>query len=344
MECSLKTKMRQEALEIPEIVEVQLKSNHKIIDEITSDLRANPPYSTISFARGSSDHAALYLNYLISMHLEKVATSMGPSLFTLYHKKINVSQSIAFAISQSGSGPDIITPIQYFKNQNSRTISFVNDTHSSLAKTAQYLIPLQAGKEESVAATKSFMASLFAELMFIAYWKNDLKFIEELKKTPALLLRAQSTSWSSAITKLKKNKNIIVLGRGPGLAIANEAALKFKETCSLHAEAFSSAEFRHGPMAILNPELTIFIFATNGPELQTLLDTATDLKTKGANVILAAPTFIKNKDLEIHSSFSMELDLILAAQSFYLMIEELAQEMGHDPDRPAHLMKITKTI
>jgi len=133
------------------------------------------------------------------------------------------------------------------------------------------------------------------------------------------------------------------VGRGYGLALALEAALKLKETCSIQAEAFSAAEIKHGPQALIEEGYPLLIFANRGPALHSMLDLATDMKARGANVILAAPAFVKNKQLEIQSTHAEELDIISAIQSFYLMTEELSRSLGLNPDHPRNLSKVTKT-
>ncbi len=337
------TQMRTEALEAPGVVENQFSENQQIFDEVTQYLNQKNPYSLVSIARGSSDHAAQYLNYLTTTKMGKLTTSLSMSAITLYQTEVDVSKSVGVAISQSGQSPDIIKPIEYMRSHNAPTLALLNDINSPLARASEWTIPLHAGPEKSVAATKSFIASLAASAGLIAAWKNDLELTRGLHHLPDDLLKAQKLDWTMPIKTLMQSKRIMIVGRGFGLSLALEAALKLKETCSIQAEAFSAAEIKHGPQALIEEGYPLLIFANRGPALHNMLELATDMRARGANVILAAPAFVKDKQLEIQSAHAEELDVITAIQSFYLMVEELSRNLGLDPDHPKHLAKVTKT-
>ena len=337
------TQMRTEALEAPRVVENQFSENQQIFDEVSQYLNQKNPYSLVSIARGSSDHAAQYLDYLTTTKMGKLTTSLSMSAITLYQTELDVSKSVGVAISQSGQSPDIIKPIEYMRSHNAPTLALVNDINSPLAKSSEWTIPLHAGPEKSVAATKSFIASLSASAGLIAAWKNDLELTRGLHHLPDDLLKAQKLDWTMPLETLMQSKRIMIVGRGFGLSLALEAALKLKETCSIQAEAFSAAEIKHGPQALIEKGYPLLIFANRGPALHSMLELAADMKARGANVILAAPSFVKEKQLEIQTAHAEELDVITAIQSFYLMVEELSRNLGLDPDHPKHLAKVTKT-
>lgn len=335
--------MRTEALEAADVASRQVKENNLLLQDIAKELRAMDPYSLVSIARGSSDHAAQYLNYLTMAKLGKLPTSLSMSILTLYQTQLDISRSIGVAISQSGQSPDVVNPLKYFSDNGPGSIALVNDTSSPLAKIAKWTVPLHAGAEKSVAATKSFIASLSASAHLVAAWKQDTALMQGLERLPDDLKKAQACDWTSAIDTLVNAKRIMVVGRGFGLSLALEAALKFKETCSIQAEAFSAAEIKHGPQALIENGYPLIVFANRGPALHSMLELAEDMRTRGAKVILAAPSFVKEKDLTIHSAHSEDLDILSAAQSFYLMIEELSRTLGLNPDEPRHLSKVTKT-
>lgn len=335
--------MRQEALQAADVVHNQFKENSLLLNNIASELRSINPYSIVSIARGSSDHAAQYLNYLAMAKLGKLPTSLSMSILTLYKAQLDISRSIGIAISQSGQSPDVVNPLQYFTEHGPGSIALLNDINSPLAKATKWTIPLHAGAEKSVAATKSFIASLSASAHLIASWGQDKALLRGLENLPDDLIKAQACDWTSAIASLRNAKRIMIAGRGFGLSMALEAALKFKETCSIQAEAFSAAEIKHGPQALIEEGYPLIIFANRGPALHSMLDLAADMKNRGANVILAAPSFVKEKDLLIHSTECEDLDILSIAQSFYLMIEELSKSLGLNPDEPRHLSKVTKT-
>jgi glucosamine--fructose-6-phosphate aminotransferase (isomerizing) len=343
MENSVTSNMKKEALEAPAIISQQLKENENLISEITNELRRLNPYSVVSIARGSSDHASQYMNYLIMAQLGLLPTSLSMSILTLYKTKLNVSQSVGIAISQSGQSPDVVNPTKYFTDNSLSSIAIVNDVTSPLAKISKWTLPLLAGKENSVAATKSFIASLSASAHLVSHWSENQNFKNALLRLPEDLFKAQKNDWTTIIPKLINAKRIMIVGRGFGLSLALEVALKFKETCSIQAEAFSAAEIKHGPQALIEKGYPLIIFANRGPALHSMLDLAEDMKSRGANVILAAPNFVTSRDLTIESTQSEELDILTAAQSFYLLIEELSLALGLNPDEPRHLTKVTKT-
>ncbi|MBY0413805.1 MAG: SIS domain-containing protein [Bdellovibrionales bacterium] len=337
------SKMRTEAMEAAEVSAKQFISNKTLLEGISQELRSIDPYSIVSIARGSSDHAAQYLNYLVMAKLGMLPTSLSMSILTLYQAQLNVSKSVGIAISQSGQSPDVVNPLKYFTENSPGSLALVNDTDSPLAKSAKWVVPLMAGPEKSVAATKSFIASLSASAHLVASWKKDDALIKGLENLPSDLKKAQECDWTPSIETLIHAKRIMVVGRGFGLSLALEAALKFKETCSIQAEAFSAAEIKHGPQALIENGYPLIVFANRGPALHSMLDLAQDMRQRGAKVILAAPSFVKEKDLEIFSATSEDLDILSAAQSFYLMIEELSRALGLNPDEPRHLSKVTKT-
>ncbi len=136
---------------------------------------------------------------------------------------------------------------------------------------------------------------------------------------------------------------LMVIGRGPGLAIAQEAALKFKETCAIQAEAFSGAEVKHGPMALVDENYPMLVFALRGPAQQSLIALATEMRGRGAQVLLAAPADVPGRDLTLATAPQEDLDPITAIQSFYLLVEAVARARGANPDQPRHLSKVTTT-
>lgn len=335
--------MRVEALQAPQVVAEQFQKNRELVKDITEQWEKKNPYSLISIARGSSDHAAQYLNFLATVRLGKLTTSLSMSARTLYQAEIVAQQSAAVAISQSGQSPDVVGPIEYFRSQNCMSLAVVNETSSPLAKAAEWVYPLCAGPEQAVAASKSFIASLAAAANLVASWGRSSQLQSALAFLSGDLQQAQRMDWSPALAQLFDVQQMMVVGRGYGLALAQEVALKLKETCGIQAEAFSAAELKHGPQVLIEQGYPVLVLALRGPALTGLLDLAKDLKARGAKVIVAAPAEVKHKDLEIYSSHAEELDVLTAIQSFYLMVEELSRQRGRNPDQPRHLTKITKT-
>jgi glucosamine--fructose-6-phosphate aminotransferase (isomerizing) len=306
-------------------------------------LRRKPPSSLLTIARGSSDHAAHYAAYLIMARLGRLVTSMPMSLVTLYQSEIRSEGLGSFAFSQSGQSPDLVGPTQFFRARGAVTCAFVNDGASPLARAAEWLFPLHAGQETSVAATKSFIAQLVAGARLTAAWQDDSLLLSALDQLPQALEQACALDWSMALPVLQEADRLFVIGRGLGLPVAMEAALKFKETCGIQAEAFSGAEVQHGPMRLIEEGYPLLVFAPRGPAQAGLLELAQAMRGRGAHVLLAAPQGTPGANLPLVQSELPDLDPVCAIQSFYPMVEALARARGNDPDRPPHLKKVTRT-
>jgi glucosamine--fructose-6-phosphate aminotransferase (isomerizing) len=272
-----------------------------------------------------------------------VVASLPMSLVTLNKSPLITRDTLAISISQSGQSPDVVEPIKYFRDGGATTIALVNDIDSPLAHAAEWAMPLRAGKEQSVAATKSFIASLVAGARLVAAWQDDPELKAGLEALPDSLRAAAGEDWSSALEVLAPARNIMVVGRGISFPIALEASLKFKETSALQAEAFSGAEIKHGPMALIEEGYPLVIFATRGPTQAGLLQLADEMRGRGARVLLAAPADVAQRDLTLPVAATPDLDPIVAIQTFYVMAAQLSAERGMDPDAPRHLSKVTKT-
>jgi glucosamine--fructose-6-phosphate aminotransferase (isomerizing) len=204
-------------------------------------------------------------------------------------------------------------------------------------------VPLHAGAEKSVAATKSYIASLAAVAQLVAHWSQDLALSASLAQLPAQLARAWRCDWSAGVAALTGAVNLYVVGRGFGLGIAQEAALKLKETCGLHAEAFSSAEVRHGPMALVGAGFPVLMFAQDGDTRAGIEALAAEFVARGARVLLAGGEAARATVLPTIRAPAV-LEPVLAIQSFYAMANALSLARGLDPDCPPHLRKVTETV
>jgi glucosamine--fructose-6-phosphate aminotransferase (isomerizing) len=335
--------MLEEALSAADCVALQLANDAERYAALGRHLRAANFHNAVTVARGSSDHACSYLAYLIMSRMGRLVTSLPMSLVTLYKSPLKTDGTLAISVSQSGQSPDVVEPIRYFRAGGAATIALVNEMASPLAQSAEWALPLRAGKERSVAATKSFITSLTAGARLVAEWQEDAELKAALNALPDALRRAAQTDWSPAIEALAPARNIMVVGRGISFPVALEAALKFKETSALQAEAFSGAEIKHGPMALIEDGYPLLIFATRGPAQAGLVALAEEMRGRGARVLLAAPQDVPGRDLDLPVAGHPDLDPIVAIQAFYVMAARLARARGLDPDQPRHLSKVTKT-
>jgi glucosamine--fructose-6-phosphate aminotransferase (isomerizing) len=337
------TQMWHEARQAPAAVARQLALNTDDYAAFGALLRACPPSAILTIARGSSDHAAHFMGYLIMARLGRLVTTLPMSLITLYQSQITCEGLLSMAFSQSGQSPDLVAPTRFFSEGGACTAAFVNEPDSPLGRAAKWLFPLHAGAETSVAATKSFIAQLVAGVRVAAAWQEDDPLQAALDALPEVLARAVAADWSLAVETLTHVDRLFVIGRGTSLAVAMEAALKFKETCGIQAEAFSGAEIKHGPMALIDEGYALLVFAARGPAQAGLLALAEEMRGRGARVLLAAPAGTPGANLPLVESASPDLDPISAIQSFYPMVEALARARGMNPDQPRFLAKVTRT-
>lgn len=336
--------MLDEARNAPERIRGQLERNRSMLAEVGERLRQAEPRAAVTVARGSSDHAAGYFAYLCMKSRGIPVASLPPSLTTLAKAPWQLQGQLAVAISQSGQSPDLVATQRALAAGGARTLALVNTPQSPLGAASDIEVPLFAGEERSVAATKSYLATLSAGAQLLAHWNQDQRWQAALEQLPERLTEALEQDWSPAIEALEGADRLMVIGRGAGLAVAQEAALKFKETCAIQAEPFSGAEVRHGPMALIGPGYPVLVFAPPGPEQAGLLELAEWLEGIGAQVVLATDEAVSQRRLTLTDAGHETLQPLSVIQSFYVMVAGLAQARDSDPDRPRHLRKVTRTL
>ncbi|HEV7314872.1 SIS domain-containing protein [Sphingopyxis sp.] len=334
------TLMEQEAGEAAAAVAAMLAANREAFVAIGRRLRTSPPVAVVTCARGSSDHAATYAKYLIETMTGTPTASAALSIASLYDAPAVAGNRLCLAISQSGKSPDLLAAVEQQRDAGAYVVALVNADASPLAGLADVVIPLSAGVERSVAATKSYIASLAAVAALVAAWAEDAALDTALTALPAQLVQAFALDWSSAVGAFRDATNLFVLGRGYGLGVAQEAALKFKETSGLHAESFSAAEVRHGPMAIVGAAFHVLAFGGTDRAAAGVRAVADEFRGRGATVLLADPVGGDLPAIAAHPA----IEPILMIQSFYRMASALALARGHNPDSPPHLNKVTETL
>jgi glucosamine--fructose-6-phosphate aminotransferase (isomerizing) len=338
------TLMYQEAADAANVITHQLTKNAPLMVEAAMRIKAFAPQAIVTCARGSSDHAATYGKYLFETRLGLLTSSAAPSITSVYSAKQRLQGTLYIAISQSGKSPDLLASVEQAKSAGALTLAFVNVEDSPLAAMADIVIPLRAGAEKSVAATKSYLATLAALLHLVSVWSDDEDLQSALKTLPDSLASAWQNDWQLAVDTLKDARNLFVIGRGLGFGAAQEAALKLKETCGLHAEAFSSAEVRHGPMAIINEGFPVLLFAQQDKTMSGMDDLIEDFRARNAKVLVASETMQGADCLPVVAGAHPAIAPLLAVQSFYRMANALSIARGYNPDEPPHLRKVTETL
>ncbi|PSL18452.1 SIS domain-containing protein [Shimia abyssi] len=337
------SQMKREILEIPEAVERLLSLGGANIVQAADDVRAIDPPFLMSVARGSSDHACTYLKYASELLLQRPMASVGPSVQSIYGVNLRCDRSVCVSVSQSGQSPDIVQMTRSLAEAGSYAVAITNNDESRLAKVSNATLPIHAGPELSVAATKTFVTSIIAGLWFLAEWKHDEALKAALFSLPEFLSQATSCDWGTAAGAMD-GRPLYTLGRGPSWAISNEAALKFKETCLIQAESYSSAEVMHGPVSIVEQGFPVLIFAGADAAETSVAGVADELAAKGAQVF-ATTSLVKQANVLPHVRTGHWLtDPIAAIVSFYGMVDQVAANRGINPDVPRHLNKVTETV
>jgi glucosamine--fructose-6-phosphate aminotransferase (isomerizing) len=337
------TLMFREAGEAGDVVRRQRLGNAGAVAALGARLRRDPPRAVVTLGRGSSDNAATFARYLIERHAGVLTSSASPSVASVYDAAPDMTGTVVLAISQSGRSPDLLAAADQARTRGAMIVALVNDETSPLAADADACLPLAAGPELSVAATKSFIASLAAILDLLASWTGDAATFKALAALPDLLDRAWALDWTPALPVLAAASDMYVVGRGHGFGIAQEAALKIKETCGFHAEAFSAAEVRHGPMALIGLGFPVLLFGQNDESLPSVAELADEFAARDAAVIRAGVPGDGGIALPVLDADPL-IAPVLAIASFYRLVNALAVTRGRDPDRPPHLAKVTETV
>src|SRR5882724_9819262 len=337
------THMFQEAAGASDAVRAQLKCDAAAIANIAVELRRLRPRTVITCARGSSDHAATFAKYLIETRAGVLTASAAPSVSSVYGVAQDLRGCLFLALSQSGRSPDLLASVAAAKAAGATILALCNTPGAPLTAAADLVIELRAGVETSVAATKSYLATLAALIRLVAAWREDAVLQSAVDALPALMDQSWALDWSAALPALESAAHLYVVGRGLGLGAAQETALKCKETCGLHAEAFSSAELRHGPYALLGPGFPALLFAQHDATRAGVEALGGELARRGVPVLIAgarAEGAIVLPTIET----TAEIAPILLVQNAYRLIATLAVRRGFDPDHPAHLRKLTETV
>lgn len=338
-----RTRMRQEVEEIPVACGRFLDNGRDAVRNAARDMAQDVSFWA-TVARGSSDHAATLVKYAAELTLGVPVASLGPSVASVYGKSLALKGVPVIGVSQSGKSPDIVSMIANASVQGAKTVAITNNPASPLAENCRHVIDIQAGPELSVAATKTFVNSSVAGLLLVAEAAEDVALRQAIDDLPDRFYQALDQDWSSLLETLTLANSAFLLGRGPSLAIAHEAALKFKETCQLHAEAYSAAEVMHGPVSIVGDGFPVLAFVLRDDAEDATVDVVDSIAARGARVFSTSAKTGSVTRLPVASSSHPLTDALVQLVSFYSFIEGLACHLGLDPDHPRHLRKVTETV
>ena len=338
------TKMFKEAGEFPAKAIRQQERNQAAVRRIAAKLKKIDPKIIVTCARGSSDHAATYAKYLFETQMRLPVCSFAPSVESLYAASPNLRDAFFIVISQSGRSPDLLSATQAAKRGGAYVVALVNEEDNSLADIADDILPIGAGPEESVAATKSCIGAMSALYHMCTAWRDDNNMARALAVLPDVLADAWAADWSHALAPMRDIRQTLILSRGIGLAGAQEAALKLKETCMIQAEGYSAAEVRHGPMAIVDTEIPVIVAATFDASQHGINNIVQDFLGRGVRVLIAGERIERALHLPVPRAQDSKLQPLVFLQAFYKFVNALSCERGLDPDRPKHLLKVTETV
>jgi glucosamine--fructose-6-phosphate aminotransferase (isomerizing) len=331
--------MAAEAREAPEATARFLERNAAALAELGARLRHAPPPVVLTSARGSSDNAAGFFKYLCEITTGVPCASLGASVVSVYGGKLKAPGALCITISQSGKSPDILALQDAAKEAGAVSVAIVNVADSPAAQNADICLALHAGEERSVAATKSFITSCVAGAAIVAHWSGDQALLEAVARLPETLAVAARLSWTDFTDFARDAGSLYVLGRGPAFPIAQETALKLKETCAIHAEAYSMAEVMHGPWELMEEGFPVLVYAPADAAQATTREAVQKMRRAGADVRV-----VEDGGLPFATCGHPLLDPLPMVQTAYLEIERVATALGRDPDRPRLLKKVTETL
>jgi glucosamine--fructose-6-phosphate aminotransferase (isomerizing) len=333
----------------PQVLTTLLDREIENAQRIAADLRGRGAKYVIMAARGTSDNAARYGQYLFGAYNRLPVGLATPSLFSVYGQPPRLEDGLIIGISQSGQSPDIVAVLEEGQRQGAPTLAITNIPDSLLAAHADYVIPLHAGEERAVAATKTYTAQLTALALLSCALGDDPNRLETLRQAPLAVERVlgREELIARAVERYRYMETCIVIGRGFNYATAFEIALKLKELNYLIAEPYSSADFMHGPIAVVGSGFPALVIAPSGKMFDTMHDFTLELKSRGAELLVISD----RRDLLAQAVTPLPLpegvpewlSPIVAVVPGQLFALYLTLTKGHDPDQPQGIQKVTLT-
>jgi glucosamine--fructose-6-phosphate aminotransferase (isomerizing) len=334
------TAMAREIQEIPAATQ-RLLAEQDFIAAVANRIRHANPHVVVISGRGSSGNAGTFLRYLFETRAGLLVSTSAPSVVTTYKRSIDMRDAVFIVISQSGRSPDLVTGARSARKSGALTIAIVNDVTSPVAQACELTLPVGAGLERAVAATKSVVLSMVLSAQLIASLTSDLALTDKIKQLPQRFSQALTCDWSAWSSSLPAARAAFAIGRGFGLGPAREIALKVTETMRLPTLSYSAAEVRHGPLACANADTPLLVLRQNDGSSAMVDALIADLRARQLNVFSAGDP---GGTLPWIGSDDPICDAITMLLPAYATIEQAARACGFDPDNPPNLTKITETL
>jgi glucosamine--fructose-6-phosphate aminotransferase (isomerizing) len=332
--------MARETCESADVV-ARILRNRQAIADVAKRLDIGTAPLGVLCGRGSSGHAGVFLRYLIETRLHLPVSASAPSVITAFRKPLALRNALFIVISQSGRSPDLVAATRSARESGARTVAIVNAVGSPVADAAEFVVPIEAGLEHSVAATKTVIGSMAAGAELVAELADDVALRSALDRLPERLRRATTLDWSELSADLAEASAVFVASRGLGLSSAREIALKLGEILRLPALGFSAAELQHGPRAALSGKTPVIMMRLMDETAATVDRVASELRaSKIALHLCGGP----HSTLPWLGDDDPAGDAITMLVPAYRMIERTARAWGFDPDRPPQLSKVTETF
>ncbi|MBO9370646.1 MAG: SIS domain-containing protein [Chloroflexi bacterium] len=341
--------LEQEILEQPEVLDRLLDRERGTVETVARAIRERGPRFAVLAARGTSDNAARYGQYLLGAVNSLPVALATPSLFTLYRRPPCLADALVIAVSQSGQSPDIVAVVEEGRRQGALTLAVTNDPASPLARAAEWVIPLHAGTERSVAATKTYTASLLALGMLSAALAGDEEMFAALRTVPGAIRQVVSSAPTvcRASERYRYMEACVVVSRGYNYATAYEIALKLKELTYVLAEPYSSADFQHGPVALVEKGFPVIAVVPEGAVTAEMVDFLRRLREREAELVVISAReevlSLAQTPLPLPEGIPEWLSPMVAVVPGQLFALGLTQARGLDPDQPRGLQKVTRT-
>jgi glutamine---fructose-6-phosphate transaminase (isomerizing) len=341
--------LQTEIYQQPQVLDALLDEERETAWNIARRLRAHDIRHVVVAARGTSDNAARYGQYLLGAHNRLPVALATPSLFSVYRQPPRLAGALVIGISQSGQSPDIVAVLAEARRQGAPTLAITNDPDSPLAAEGDDLLLLHAGEERAVAATKTYLAQLAALALLSCAMAGDQERLDVLRRAPRLVERVlgMEDDVARAVERYRYMEKCVVLGRGYNYATAFEIALKLKELNYLIAESYSSADFMHGPIAVVGSGFPAVVVAPAGDMFPTMHAFGVELKSRGADLLVISDREEMLAEavtpLPLPRGLPEWVSPLVAVVPGQLFALHLALAKGNDPDRPAGLQKVTIT-